>query len=68
MKMKPFETVRSVADVPEHGVKAGDIGAIVDVYEDAYEVEFCNDDGETLALFAMSEAQVADAHSLRRAA
>lgn len=68
MKMKMFDTVRSVADVPERGVKAGDIGAIVEVYEDAYEVEFCNDDGETLVMFAMTETQVAPAHPLRQAA
>lgn len=68
MNLKILDTVLAAVDAPDHGVKIGDRGTIVEVYSDAYEVEFCNDEGETLSMFAMSEAQVAPAHPLRQAA
>ena len=49
-----YSAVRLVTDrFCEEGVCAGAIGYIVEVYnEDAYEVEFSDANGETIALFA----------------
>jgi hypothetical protein len=39
-------------DLPEHNLRAGDVGAVVHVYAEgkAYEVEFVTGAGETLAV------------------
>lgn len=49
--MKIFDVVRLVVDLPEEGLRVGDEGTIVEVYETpepAYEVEFT--DGTTAAV------------------
>lgn len=51
-----LETVIVTIDLPDEGVLAGDLGAIVEVYtspEIAYEVEFVNPDGTTRALLTL---------------
>jgi hypothetical protein len=46
-------------DLPEHGLKAGDLGTVVHVYEDAgYEVEFMTLVGETVAVVTLDISQV----------
>ena len=42
-------------DVPESGLHAGDVGAVVHVYRQgaAYEVEFVDGDGTTVALMTL---------------
>ncbi len=47
-------------DIPEYGLAAGDIGAIVMVHEAGlgFEVEFVALDGETLAVASLSSAQI----------
>jgi hypothetical protein len=39
-------------DLPEHDLRAGDVGAVVHVYAEgkAFEVEFVTGDGQTLAV------------------
>lgn len=50
-----FDVVEILVDIPESGLQAGDRGAIVEKYSDrAYEVEFTNPEGETLALHTLS--------------
>ena len=54
--MKLFDVVALAADLPEEGLKAGAEGTIIDVYErpePAYEVEFSDDDGSTIATVAL---------------
>lgn len=68
MTLKMFDNVSSAGDASEHLVRIRDRGAIVEVYVDAYEVDFCNDESETLVMFAMTEIQVVLAHALRQAA
>jgi hypothetical protein len=47
------------SDLPEFGLKAGDIGTIVHVYRDAaYEVEFVTLDGRTVAVVTLEKDQV----------
>ena len=47
-------------DVPESGLQAGDVGAIVHVYGHgtAYEVEFVDGDGTTVALTTLDSSDV----------
>ncbi|GKW26029.1 hypothetical protein PEC311524_36230 [Pectobacterium carotovorum subsp. carotovorum] len=47
-----FDVVSLKNDLPEEGLKKGMLGAIVHIYNEpssAYEIEFCDDNGETLA-------------------
>jgi hypothetical protein len=48
------------ADVPEHGLKSGDIGTIVMMHDNdkGYEVEFTTLDGETIAVITAMAEQV----------
>jgi hypothetical protein len=49
------DVVALLVDVPEHGVRRGNIGTIVELLgDDAFEVEFCDDDGHTNAQFALA--------------
>jgi hypothetical protein len=51
---KELDTVVLVRDVPEAGLKAGDLGAIVQVYSpEAFEVEFVTAAGGTQALLTL---------------
>ncbi|NOX63008.1 MAG: DUF4926 domain-containing protein [Chloroflexi bacterium] len=55
-----LDTVILLHDIPEHGLKRGDIGAIVHVYRDkrAYEVEFVEGGGRTVALVTLTERDI----------
>jgi hypothetical protein len=55
MSFKEFDTVVMKADMPSHGLKSGDVGAVVQVYSaDAVEVEFVTASGRTQALLTLS--------------
>ena len=47
-------------DLPEHDLKAGDVGTVVHIYSDgeAYEIEFFALDGRTLDIVTVEAAQV----------
>jgi Domain of unknown function (DUF4926) len=69
MKFELLDVVRATADVPAFGVKAGDLGTVVEAYADGdYEVEFCNEQGETFAMFALPGETLRPAHSVKQAA
>lgn len=53
--MQELERVALTKDLPEHGLKAGDIGMIVHIYNDhkGYEVEFVTLGGELIALVSV---------------
>ena len=54
MTFKTLECVVLTRDVVEHGLRAGDQGAIVDLCEpDGLEVEFVTADGHTQALLTL---------------
>ena len=60
MSFKEFDTVVMNADMPSHGLKIGDFGAVVQVYSaDAIEVEFVTASGHTQALVALTTRLVA---------
>jgi len=48
-----------MVDLPEHGLKAGDVGNVVLVHgRQGYEVEFMTLDGETVAVTSLQASQV----------
>lgn len=54
MTFAALDTVVLVRDLPEHGLKAGDLGAVVEVYpQDGLEVEFVTASGRTTALVTL---------------
>jgi Domain of unknown function (DUF4926) len=59
MTYKLLDTVVLDRDLPEHGLRAGDLGAVVQVYEpDGLEVEFVTAAGKTQALITLKSNDV----------
>jgi len=59
MPIKELDTVALTEDLPAHGLKAGDLGAVVALYSpDAYEVEFVTASGKTQAVVTISESKI----------
>ncbi len=59
MRFKTLDTVVLNKDVSEFGLKQGDLGAVVQVYQpDGLEVEFVTAAGRTQALVTLKEADV----------
>ena len=55
MKLQEYDVVRLLKPVPEHKLQAGSVGAVVGVYTSptAYEVEFADANGVTIALLTL---------------
>jgi len=54
MRFKELDAVVLSRDLPEHGVRRGDLGAVVQVYKpDGLEVEFVTASGRTQALLML---------------
>jgi len=67
MEFERLECVVLVRDIPEHGLRAGDVGVVVEIYpEGGLEVEFVTGSGVTQALLTLSEGDVRsiDSHDL----
>ena len=59
MAHKVFDTVVLRMDLPEYGLRKGDLGAVVEVYEpDGLEVEFVTASGKTVALITLKTSDV----------
>ena len=58
--MKELDTVVLTRDLPEHGLRDGDIGTIVLVHEGGagYEVEFTMLDGETVGVATLEASHL----------
>jgi len=58
--IKELDTVVLSQDLPEHGLKQGDIGAVVHSYKDgkAFEVEFITGKGDTVAVVTLNSQVV----------
>lgn len=53
-----FDVIELLVNLPVHNLRFGMQGAIVDCYTDnAYEVEFTNQDGESIAICTLSPQQ-----------
>ena len=59
MKYTSLDTVVLEKDLPEDGLRAGDLGAVVQIYEpDGIEVEFVTASGRTQALVSLNVTDV----------
>ena len=58
MKPELLDVVELLVDLPESAIQAGELGTIVETYgTHAYEVEFADTEGATLALQALEPEQ-----------
>lgn len=61
--IKLLDTVALVTDLPERNLKRGEIGTVVEILApNVFEVEFSDDDGQTLAELALRGDQVIPLH------
>jgi uncharacterized protein DUF4926 len=59
MTFSLLDTVVLNRDLPEHGLRAGDVGAVVELYgPDGIEVEFVRASGQTKALVTLKSSDV----------
>ena len=59
MKFDKLECVVLAHDVTDHGLRAGDLGTVVEIYPGGgLEVEFVRGSGATQALLTLSERDV----------
>ena len=59
MNFAVLDTVVLDRDIPEHGLRRGDLGAVVEVYEpDGLEVEFVRASGRTQAVVELTTHDV----------
>ena len=58
--VQELERVALTDDLPQHGLKAGDIGMVVHIYGErqGYEVEFVTVNGELIALASVYPSQI----------
>lgn len=58
--IQELDTVVLKRDVPEHGLKRGDVGAVVHRYADqeAFEVEFVTAQGKTVAVLTLTKDEI----------
>jgi len=61
--MKLLDVVALIEDVPEKGLRRGQVGTIVETLAPAtFEVEFCDLDGRTYASAALTEGHLMVLH------
>ncbi len=59
MNPQPLDVVVLEHDVPAHGLRRGDLGAVVEVYgADAFAVEFVAASGHTQALVILQSSDI----------
>jgi hypothetical protein len=57
--IRVLDVVAITEDVPEHGLRRGEVGTVVDRWKDGvYEVEFSDDSGEAYAFAALRAEQL----------
>ena len=58
--IRELDTVVLSRDIEEHGLKQGDIGAVVHCYSNgaAFEVEFVTAEGKTVALLTLTQTDI----------
>ena len=62
--IKLLGTVALVEDLPDRKLKRGEVGTVVEILAPhVYEVEFCDDDGETYAELALRGDQLVPLHN-----
>ena len=62
--IKLLDTVALLENIPARKLRAGEVGTVVEILADGvYEVEFCDEDGQTYAEFAVRADQIMPLHS-----
>jgi hypothetical protein len=57
--IREHENVVLMTDLPEHGLRTGDVGTVALLHGDrGYEIEFVALNGETLAVVSLTRSQV----------
>ena len=58
--IRELDTVVLTHDIEEHGLKHGDVGAVVHRYADggAFEVEFLTGEGSTAAVLTLTDGDI----------
>lgn len=58
--IRELDTVVLTGDVPEHGLRKGDVGAVVhrETDREAFEVEFVTAEGKTVAVLTLTEGDI----------
>ncbi len=58
--IRELDTVVLTHDIEEHGLKQGEVGAVVHRYADgrAFEVEFVTGEGSTAAVMTLTEGDI----------
>jgi hypothetical protein len=65
--IKVLDVVAVTEDVPEHGLRRGEVGTVVDRWKDGvFEVEFSDDTGEAYAFAALRADQLLLLHHRKR--
>ena len=63
-KIKLLDTVALLEDLPERKLKRGEVGTVVELLApEVYEVEFCDDEGQTYAELALRGDQLMTLHN-----
>ncbi len=63
-----LDTVALREDLPARKLRAGEVGTVVELLRDGvFEVEFCDEDGQTYAEFALSGKQIVPLHNQGKA-
>ncbi len=59
-----LDTVALLEDLPQRNLNRGEVGTIVELLApDVYEVEFCDDEGQTYAELALRSEQLIVLHN-----
>jgi hypothetical protein len=51
--LRLLDVVALLSDMPAHGLVRGQVGVVVEFLDNAYEVEFSDDEGQTYAELAL---------------
>jgi Domain of unknown function (DUF4926) len=57
-----LDVVALLSDLPTHGLLRGQVGAVVELLDGSYEVEFSDDEGKTYAELALPPDQLLVLH------
>ena len=62
--IKLLDTVALQEDIPARKLRAGEVGTVVEILDaGVFEVEFCDEDGQPYAQFALRADQIMPLHS-----
>lgn len=63
-KIKLLDTIALVKDIPSRKLKRGEVGTVVEILApEVFEVEFCDDEGQTYAELALRADQIIPLHN-----